>query len=503
MASINLVHVDQTYIKIVCDQATYLEMKDNFSFMVPNYKYHPKFRSGLWDGSICLIDWKTKRILKGLLPDIVEFAEERSIDLEIDPQILQSVAEFEIDEEKSTQFYQKIGAPYQLHDSQMDGFIHCVNNGRSITLAPTANGKSYIIHGLTSFYALQKRRVLVIVDRSQLVEQLRSDMATEYGGSKILNYATVYDKNVDINNTDVYLTTWQSCYNNPDSWFKNFDVLFADEVHKFKAASLKQILDKCGHIKIRHGFTATLDNDSKSDRKLLIGMFGTPHRVATTRELIEAGIIARPTVYAILREYSKKDIASIRREFGHETESGQHVLDFHEEVKFLEENQPRTDFIASLNEKLVGNTLIAFKREVQGNKIFDAVKAVSNASKNVFLINHRVKLQLRIDHAKQIDLMDDATGVVSVGTFGTGISIKNINNIIIACQIKSRITAPQLIGRGLRLSEKKSTLDVYDVGDDLTSNGIPNATLKHFLERLEMYADEGFEIKFKKLMAQP
>lgn len=499
MAAIEFHHVDETWIKIVADAATYRELKDEFSFYTPNYRFHPKFKAGYWDGRISLIDWKSKQIYKGLLMKLIEFCEEetRNLSYWIDPLILESMPTFELQDDKIIEFYSRIKGPFKPHQSQIDAFKHCVNNGRAVVLAPTSNGKSYMIHGLTEFHGRQKQKILVIIDRSQLIEQLRENLRDEYNGS--LRYETVYDQgNLDC---DVYFTTWQSCYQNDSKWFKQFDVLIGDEVHKFAADSTKKIIDKCGHIGIRYGFTATLDNDSKINRLTLIGMFGIASEVTTVSELIDAGIVARPTIYAIIREYSQDLKRKIYREHGVEINK-KWVMSFPAECEFLEESDERTEFITKLDSALKGNTVIAFKRSRQGKKLVQSIQSLRESkgisTDSLYYIDHKVKNNNRIDYSKDIDVSNDATAVLSLGTSSTGVNIKNINNIIVACQLKSSVTVPQLIGRGLRISDRKTTVDVYDIGDDLTYNGKPNATLNHFKRRLEIYSSLGYKIVIKK-----
>lgn len=496
MADVNLYHLNQTYVGINTDPSRMMELKKHLSFRPKGYQFNPKFKAGYWDGYISLINVKERKVLKGLVGEINQFCEDHNYSISIDPEILEFNNTYNIDEEKTNEFYKRIKAPYELHDSQTDAFIHCVNNNRALILAPTSNGKSYIMHGLAAFHALQRQKVLIVIHRSQLILQLTNNLRDEYLGKHFMKIGNVYDD--DPKNCDVFITTWQSCYKQPARWFEQFDVLIADEVHTFKAPCLNTIIDNSESIETRYGFTATLDNDSISDRLTLIGMFGPPHRVATTKQLIDAGIIAKPTVYAIIRIYSDQLKKEIRDKYGTQIpNSKSKKLEFVEEYTFLESSEERNKFIAKLEHTLKGNTLVAFKREQHGKNIVDAINQL-NPDKDVYFINFRVDKQKRVEYSDTIDQMKDATAVVSIGTFSTGVNIKNVNNIINACQIKSKITVPQLIGRGLRLSDRKDTVDIYDIGDDLTINGKQNATYTHFLERLQLYASEGFDIKIKK-----
>ena len=53
----------------------------------------------------------------------------------------------------------------------------------------------------------------------------------------------------------------------------------------------------------------------------------------------------------------------------------------------------------------------------------------------------------------------DAIIIASYGTFSTGINISNIHNIVFASPSKSRIRVLQSIGRGLRQSKDKDSVN--------------------------------------------
>jgi superfamily II DNA or RNA helicase len=83
--------------------------------------------------------------------------------------------------------------------------------------------------------------------------------------------------------------------------------------------------------------------------------------------------------------------------------------------------------------------------------------------------------------------------VASFGTTSTGINIVNLDNIIFASPTKSIIRLLQSIGRGLRVSEKKKTLKVYDIVDDLCWKSHKNHIFRHFEERIKIYKKEKFD----------
>jgi superfamily II DNA or RNA helicase len=90
--------------------------------------------------------------------------------------------------------------------------------------------------------------------------------------------------------------------------------------------------------------------------------------------------------------------------------------------------------------------------------------------------------------------------VASYGTTSTGVSIKNIHNVIFASPSKSKIKVLQSIGRGLRKNENKDRVVLYDIVDKISyttrqGNEKTNYVFHHFLERWKIYKHEGFNYK--------
>ena len=61
----------------------------------------------------------------------------------------------------------------------------------------------------------------------------------------------------------------------------------------------------------------------------------------------------------------------------------------------------------------------------------------------------------------------------------------------------------QSIGRGLRKSETKHSVLIFDIEfDDMTFRNQPNFTLNHFTERLNIYNSEQFDYEIGKVKLQ-
>ena len=79
------------------------------------------------------------------------------------------------------------------------------------------------------------------------------------------------------------------------------------------------------------------------------------------------------------------------------------------------------------------------------------------------------------------------------------ILIKNIHNIVFASPSKSVIRVLQSIGRGLRKSETKDKVTIYDIGDDLRWKKHRNHALRHLDERINLYSNERFTYDVTKI----
>jgi len=86
-----------------------------------------------------------------------------------------------------------------------------------------------------------------------------------------------------------------------------------------------------------------------------------------------------------------------------------------------------------------------------------------------------------------------------MGTFSTGINIRNLHNIIFASPSKSQIRVLQSIGRGLRVSDNKTDTKLFDIADDITYEKRINYSYLHSLERIKIYKREKFNYKMHRV----
>lgn len=169
---------------------------------------------------------------------------------------------------------------------------------------------------------------------------------------------------------------------------------------------------------------------------------------------------------------------------------------YQEELEYIVTNEKRNRFIKNLTLDQKGNTLVLFQFvEKHGKVLYDLIQKESEKDRKVFYVSGEVDASDREQIRGIVEGQKNAIIVASLGTFSTGINIRNLHNIIFASPSKSQVKVLQSIGRGLRKSDDGSTTNLFDISDDLHCRGYRNFTLKHSAERIKIYSREGFKYK--------
>jgi superfamily II DNA or RNA helicase len=481
---IKVQQLDSVNIKIDCDRGIAKELSSFFTFTVPNYKFTPAYRNKVWDGKIRLFNTLTQTLYAGLLDYVFKFSEERGYKVEYTP--LSSF--IDTTDEDIKQFISSFktysgGKEITPHEHQIDAIKYALKNKRSLLISPTGSGKSLIIYMMIRYlleHIPQDKKIMVVVPTTGLVSQMFNDFKdySNKDGFVRAHCHQVYSGEDKVTPKRVVITTWQSVYKLKEDYFKDFYAVFGDECHLFKAKSLSTLMSKLKNCPFRTGTTGTLDGTYV--HKLVIeGLFGKVYNVTTTKNLIDNKLLSNLKIKCLLLGYSDEEINSIKR------------AEYNQELEWLILNQKRNDFICNLANNTAGNTLVLFNFvEKHGIPLYEQIK--KQAKKETFLICGKTDVEEREEIRKIVDKHKNSVLVASYGTCSTGINIKNINSIIFASSSKSLVRVLQSIGRGLRKSDSKDMVTVYDIGDDLRYKKHRNHTLKHMDERINIYTNEKF-----------
>ena len=472
MDTITIKRHDEVYNRIVCEPGIVMELADFFTFEVPGAKFMPTVRNKIWDGKIRLLNPLTCLLYAGLTEEVIKFCHARKYTYELDD--IPGDEEFSVHEAQKK--IESLGLTKTPRDYQMDAYIHAIRKRRAVLLSPTASGKSLIIYLITRHY---DEKTLIIVPTTSLVHQMASDFK-DYGLEEDCH--KIMGGEEKITDKRIVISTWQSIYKLPQSWFSQFKLVIGDEAHLFKAKSLTTIMTKLPDCKYKYGFTGTLDG-TETNKLVLEGLFGPVRRVTTTAELMSKGTVAQLLIKALVLKYTDEERKLVSK------------YEYQAELDFIVTNPKRNNFIKNLVLSLKGNTLVFFNFvDKHGKVLYDLVKNEAK-DRNVHFISGEVSALQREEIRKSVENDRSCIIFASSGTSSTGVNMVNLQNIVFTSPSKSRIRNLQSIGRALRKSETKVNATLYDFADDLIWKSKRNHTINHFAERIKIYNSESFDYK--------
>ncbi len=487
MANIIIQKKNEIYLKVETEPHIHQELSEHFTFDVPGAKFMPQYRSKYWDGKIRLYSNHTGELYVGLLDKLVAWAKncEYTVEFKDNKFYGSPFEENKMISMEGISDYMKSISKHEPRDYQVEAVYDALRYNRKLLISPTASGKSLMIYSIVRYFVEKEHNILLIVPTTSLVEQMYKDFE-DYGWNTEEYCHKIYSGKEKTTNKNVIITTWQSIYNLPRTFFEKFDVVIGDEAHQFKSKSLVGIMTKMDNTKYRFGFTGTLDG-SQTHKWVLEGLFGPSYKVTQTQELIEKGYLSKLQIKVLLLKHNEHQFN-----------------EYEEEIQYLITHDKRNNFIKNLSLDLKGNTLILYNRvETHGQPLYEMINSSAAKDRKIFFVYGGVDAEGREKVREITEKENDSIIVASYGTFSTGINIKNLHNIIFASPSKSRIRNLQSIGRVLRKGENKTKAVLYDIADDITYKSKKNYTLNHLIERIKIYSEEKFnyeiiQLDFKK-----
>lgn len=495
MQDVRVEPIDEVWIRVRCDPDIAHELKDELTFEVPGARFLPKVKMGIWDGKVSLFSPYKPYLYKGLTAYLVEFCDKRGYRIKMERGVVTAMDS--TDRRVLIEWAIGVTPPHmEARDYQVEAFADSVAMGRSVTLSSTSSGKTLMLYRLARWYAERTGRpTLVLTTRTNLVAQAVDDFA-EYDSS-LRTHAVDKGSRDYPSDSQVVVSTWQSAVRSDPEWLDSFGAVLADEVHSWDSASFIRIAEAMKSVRFRHGFTGTLDG-SKVNRLTLTGLFGPVRTVSTNAERIAAGDVAAPSITAVRIPWPEADRRAVAR--GGVTPSGKKKpMDYASEVVKVVSDPRRIRTVVEMVAGMNKNTLVLFNRnEAMGEPLRDAMTERLGADR-VRFVNGGVDTAERREAQRDMEARDDVVTVASLGTFSEGMSVKNVHNVVFAYPMKGRVRLLQSIGRGLRKLDGKDVCRFYDVVDDMRVGSRENYLWRHAMDRCEVYAQEGFRVKWADL----
>jgi len=358
----------------------------------------------------------------------------------------------------------------KLRDYQTDFLSKALEKGRGVCVVGTGGGKTLITAALIENY--YKRfstpntfKTLVVVPNPELADQTQREFVKENVSFTSCIWTGKNDITEDVNVIVCNISILQSRFEQEDyDWVQYVDLLIFDECHKNRKNNvIGKIINK---IKTPHkyGFTGTLPNNL-IDKWSIIGKLGPviyekdSYELRQEKYLTEANVIFLKLIHNNVPK-----------------------LDYNDELEYIFTNKFRNNIIKKLCDKLENNILILTNRLIHGDLLYEFLK--QNTNKRVYYIKGEVEIDIRNEIKSIMEQHNNVICIAMNQIFSTGINVKNIHNIIFASAGKAFITIVQSIGRGLRLSDNKDILKIFDISDNF------KYSLRHAEKRQHIYNKE-------------
>ena len=167
---VNKPNVDEIKCRVVASKEVMFFLREEYSFYVDGYKFNPKYKSGIWNGKIYMLDNKGL-FYSGLLKDLIRKCKDKGLSVKVNDihhYMPDKIDDALIDKLLS---YCKL-SPY---DYQRSSIKEAISKRKLLILSPTSSGKSLIAYMLYRFCVDNDIPLLITVPSTSLVEQIYSD----------------------------------------------------------------------------------------------------------------------------------------------------------------------------------------------------------------------------------------------------------------------------------------------------------------------------------------
>jgi superfamily II DNA or RNA helicase len=453
--------------QIVTDSDTLNLIREEFSIANPAYRKNVPYISSR------LYAFPPKgRFDVGLLGEIIKILEKYHYD-------------YKVSEDLKKLYTSGFGNPdiaelkLNFRDYQEQTIIAAIEQGRGVSVIPTAGGKTLICAGLIESLRKNLKEedalVLVTVPSIQLVEQTANDFLS-YGLKDVCKWSG--SNKLDINAKIIVAGTQFLMSEKTDlSILSDVKILLVDECHNLRKGNEINKVLKFIQTPYRFGFTGTMPT-SKIDQWNIIGKLGPITYEQKTLTLKKQSYISnfKITILNIVHKTKPASSQNIRPTAAYENE-----------LEFLINNQRRNEIICKLANKLTNNTLIMVDRITHGEVIEKTLKAICDKDRPLYFIRGSTEIEDRETIRSFMNERNDVIVIAISKIFSTGINIPNLHNIIFASAGKAKIKIMQSIGRALRLHPTKTMANIFDVADNTKYGRI------HLTERKKLYNLENYE----------
>lgn len=357
-----------------------------------------------------------------------------------------------------------------LRDYQQAAVDAAIKRTRGVIWAATGSGKTEVACGLVESVPVNW---LFLVHRTQLGLQARDRYRLRTG----LEAGVVAEGEwrVDPGPHGLTVATFQTLYaaiksGDPAvlSWLQTIGGVIVDECHVLPAETFMLVMNNCPAY-WRVGVSGT--PMARGDRRAmhLIGCTGSVLYRISARQLIDAGLLAKPNI-RMVPHHEMSDKKTWQGAYG----------------ELIAGSTSRTKLACDVAIKAVKPCLVFVKALKHGKAI---AKRLQRAGQKVEYVDGAAATQVRQAAVTRLE-RGDVDVLVTTVVMNEGVDIPELRSVVMAAGGSSAIAALQRVGRGMRVVPGKTEFDVWDFAD--TGN---KWTERHSKERIKAYQVEDYEVE--------
>ena len=456
------IHIESSSIATICKEGRDL-VNDLLSFPASRWVVGPfknKVKRGYIRRIIATVTVDNRKMYclpTGVVPNVLKFLESKKIEVEVtdDRNVRGKIVKPEL-------------KGITLREDQITTLRRALTNHNGVIIEPTGTGKTVLAAGILSAYQVGKGgpKALFLAHTKDLVHQAREEFKRFGFKTGIWQAQTAVDG-------DVIVATRQTAKNKELSKLEQFGLLIVDETHHisdFKGDYFEIIYD-CKNTVSRFGFTATKPTTIEA-KWALESAIGPVVSEKTILEGNALGILAKPVIKLI--SYQGDEYSGIEKDYAQIYKS------------YISKNKLRNKIVVDIaeTEAKAGRSSLIFISKLEHGQLIETMLKRRNLSCQ--FVHGASDTEKRLATKTNMQNKNDLIVICSV-IWKEGISIKSLNNVIMAGGGKDQKGVLQSIGRGTRLDVGKTEVTIWDFLD-------PYKFLsEHSIGRIKFYKEAGWE----------
>jgi superfamily II DNA or RNA helicase len=368
-----------------------------------------------------------------------------------------------------------------------------IQRGRGVLRVPTGGGKTVIAALLIQ--SLPSERVLFLVDQIELLDQtadrfesLLGEPVGRLGGGGhsiapqlrvcVSTVQTLAEKK-DRKSGSILTPLWTKNRRLPREWLSGVSLLILDECHNSTSDSYYTVTQAFSRTHRRIGLSATPFRRGELNAMKLIACCGEEAYTIPTRTLIDLGILAQPNIYMLQYE----NISDTQFETNNRLFNYDEAYD-----AFICRNSLRNRALIQVLEKRGGCVLVLVSRKQKHGEVLYQILSEAFPDRVVVYVSGDTGRGERKENRLNF-LQGKVDILIATSIYDKGVDLPNIETIVLAGGGKSEVNVIQRIGRGMRGTEKKKSVTVFDFLDMSCSHMV-----EHSMSRYDTYNSEGYSV---------